>query len=69
MATKALCARCGGYHDVQRVLEDDSHERTSFVYLVARLGDCPVSTMAEQELLEARARFDREPLLSDDGED
>ena len=63
---RALCPACGFHHEVVRVLDDGSGEGRRDVYQVAPLGECPRTWITENDLFEARARFDQDSIVPDD---
>ncbi|MBK8252913.1 MAG: hypothetical protein IPK82_09615 [Polyangiaceae bacterium] len=63
---KALCPKCGFHHEVVRVLEDGHGENRRDVYQVSPNGECLQTWLSEQDILEARARFEQEALLQDE---
>jgi hypothetical protein len=65
---RALCPTCGQHHEVVRVLEDGIGDQQREVYQVAPLESCTRSWMTDEDLLEARARFDQEAIIQDEDE-
>ena len=63
---RALCPQCGVHHEVVRVLDDGFGERRKDVYQVAPLATCQVGWLSDQQLLEARAKYDQEAIIEDD---
>jgi hypothetical protein len=66
---RALCPTCGLHHEVVRVLDEGFGERRRDVYQIAPLENCTRSWLSDQELLEARARFDVEAILTDESDE
>ncbi len=66
---RALCPACGLHHEVVRVLDDGRGEDRRDVYQVAPLAECTTTWLTDREILEARARFDVEPILSDEDDE
>ena len=65
---RALCPSCGLHHEVVRVLEDGQGDQRRDVYQIAPLESCTRSWMTDEDLLEARARFDQEAIIQDEDE-
>jgi hypothetical protein len=63
---RALCPACGFHHEVVRVLDDGFGENRKDVYEVAPLDTCGRTWFSDAELLEARARFGAEAIVSDE---
>jgi hypothetical protein len=63
-AMRALCPACGYHHEVVRVLDDAGDHRD--VYQVAPLEGCDRVWLSDKDVLEAQARFNREPMMSGD---
>lgn len=63
---RALCPACGFHHEVVRVLDDGVGESRRDIYQVAPLVTCDRAWISDQEVLEAQARFGREPMVQDD---
>ncbi len=63
---RALCPDCGEHHDVVRILEEGQGEAQKDVYQVAPLGGCNRSWLTEADLLDARARFEQEAIISEE---
>jgi hypothetical protein len=62
---RALCPTCGLHHEVVRVLEEGHGDSSRDVYQLAPLEGCTRSWLSETELLEARARFGQEAIVSE----
>jgi hypothetical protein len=65
---RALCPSCGLHHEVVRVLEEGFGDQHKDVYQIAPLEECTRTWMTDQDLLEARARFDQEAIIQDEDE-
>ena len=63
---RVLCPDCGQHHEVARVLDDGRGEGRRDVYQVAPLGACVRTWLSDADLLEARARFDQEAVVSEE---
>jgi hypothetical protein len=66
---RALCPSCGLHHEVVRILEDGFGENRKDVYQVAPLENCPRSWLSDKDVLDARAKFDVEPIQTDENDD
>jgi hypothetical protein len=65
---RALCPICGFHHEVVRVFDEGMVEHRD-VYQVAPLDGCERSWISDKDLLEARARFNQDPLLPGDDDE
>jgi hypothetical protein len=63
---RALCPSCGFHHEVVRLLEDGVGDERKDVYQVAPLEECTRTWLTDQDVLDARARFDQDAILQDD---
>lgn len=63
---RALCPSCGQHHEVVRVLDDGFGDARKDVYQIAPLGACSRVWLSDTEVLEARARFDEDPIVGED---
>lgn len=63
---RALCPICGFHHEVVRVLEDGHGEGRRDVYEVAPNGECNRTWLSDRDILDARARFGQDAILSDE---
>jgi hypothetical protein len=63
---RALCPACGFHHEVVRVLEDGFGENRKDVYEVAPLDTCTRTWLSEGELMEARARYGAEAIVTEE---
>jgi hypothetical protein len=63
---RALCPSCGFHHEVVRVLEDGHGDERRDVYQVAPLTTCERTWVSDKEILEARARYGAEAIISEE---
>ncbi len=66
---RALCPSCGFHHEVVRVLDDGAGDDRRDVYQIAPLESCTRTWLSDKDILEARARFDVEAIIQDEGDD
>lgn len=62
---RALCPTCGMHHEVVRILDDPSIEERQAMYQVAPLQTCDRSWLSDRDVLDARAQFGLEAIVTD----
>ena len=66
---RALCPSCGFHHVVVRTFEDGHGDERRDVYQVEPLESCTRTWLSDKDILEARARFGQDAIISDADEE